>query len=54
MLQKKRDITQHDLEIVDLKFVKSEFFLPIWNCGSRQQDTASSGWIFQLNKLAVE
>ena len=25
-----------------------------WSCGSRQRDTTSSGWTFQLNNLAVK
>ena len=29
-------------------------FALTWSCGSRQRDTTSSGWKFQLNNLAVE
>ena len=53
MLMIKRDINQQDFKIVDLHFVKSEFFLLTWYYGSRQRDTTSIGWKFQLNNLAV-
>ena len=54
MLKIKCDINQQDLKRVDLHFVKSEWFLLTWSCGSRQRDTTSSGWKFKLNNLAVK
>ena len=54
MLKIKRDTNQQDLKIVDLHFVKSKYFSLTWRCGSHERDTASSGWIFKLNNLAVK
>ena len=48
-----RDIDQTYFKIVDLHFVKSEQFSLTWICGSRQRDTTSSGWKFELNFLAI-
>ena len=53
MLKNKCDINQQDLKRVTLHFAKSESFSLTWSCGSRQRDTASSGWKFELNNLAV-
>ena len=52
MLKIKCDINQQYLKTVDLHFVKSEYSLLTWSCGSRQRDTTSSGWKFRLNNLA--
>ena len=49
----KPDINQQDLKIVDRHFVKSGYFSLTWSCGSRQRDTTSSGWKWQLNNLAA-
>ena len=49
MLKIKRDTNKQDLKIADLLLVKSEWFSLTWSCGSRQQDTISSGCKFQLN-----
>ena len=54
MLKIKCDINLQDLKIIELYFVKSELFLLTWSCGSRQRDTNSSGWKFELNILAVK
>ena len=54
MLKIKRDIDQQDFKIVDLRFVKSETFSLTWSCGSRERDTTSGGWKFQLNNLTVK
>ena len=54
MLKMKRDINQEYIKIVDLHFVKPEFFSLTRSCESRQRDTASSGWKFQLNNLAFK
>ena len=54
LLKIKSDINQQDLKFFDLHFVKSELFSLTWSCGSRQRVTTSSGWIFQLNNLAVK
>ena len=39
MLMIKGDINELYLKIVDLHFVKSEYFLLTWSCGSRQRDS---------------
>ena len=54
MLKKKYDINQKDLKTVDLHFAKTELVSLTWSCGSRQRNTASSGWKFRLNNLAVK
>ena len=54
MLRIKCDINQQDLKFVDLHFVKSEYVLLTWSCGSRQRDTTSSGEKFKFNNLAVK
>ena len=50
----KRDINQQKLKLADLHFVKSEQFSLTWSCESRQRDTTSRGWKFQLNNLAAK
>ena len=35
-------------------FCQIWIFSLTWSCGSRQRDTASSGWKFKLNNLAVK
>ena len=54
MLKIKCDINQQYLKTDDLHFVRSEFFLLTWSCGSHQRDTISSGWKFRLNNLAAK
>ena len=54
MLKIKSYINQQDLKFVDLHFVKSEQFSLTWSCGSRQRDTTSIEWKFQLNNLAAK
>ena len=54
MLKTKRDTNQQDLKTVSFYFVKSEKFSLTWSCESRQRDTTSSGWKFQLNNVAVK
>ena len=54
IIEIKCDINQQDLKRIDFHFVKSESFWLTWSCGSRQRDTTSSGWKFQLNNLAVK
>ena len=49
MLKIKRDINQQDFKIVDLHFVKFEYFSLTW-C----EDTISTGWKLKLNNLAVK
>ena len=53
-LKIKRDTNQHDFKIADLRSVNSELFSLTWSCESRQRETTSSGWKFQLNNLAVK
>ena len=43
MLKINLDINQQDFKIVDLHFVKSEYFSIALSCESRQRDTTSSG-----------
>ena len=54
MLIIKHDINQTYFKMVDIHFVKSEWFSLTWSCGSRQRDRTSSGWEFQLHNLAVK
>ena len=51
MLNIKRDINVQDFKIVDPYFGKSEYFLLTWSCATRQRDSTSSGWKFQLNNF---
>ena len=54
MLEDKTWQNQNDFEIIiDLHFLKLNNSHPLEVCGSRQRDTTSSGWKFQLNNLAV-
>ena len=50
----KCDISQQYFKWDDSHFVKCESFSLTWSCGSRQRDTTSSEWKFQLNNLAVK
>ena len=54
MVMIKRDINQQYFKSIDLYFFKSEYFSLTLTCESRQRDTTSSGWKFQLNNLAVK
>ena len=54
MLNLKRDIDQQDFWILDLYFVISKQFSATWSCGSRQRDTALSGWKLKLNNFAIK
>ena len=51
MLNIKSDINQQDFKIVNLYFVESESFSPTWSCESRQRETTSNVWKFQLKYL---
>ena len=45
---------QQHLKIIVLQFDKFEWFSLTWSCESRQRDTASSGWEFQLKNVPLK